>query len=90
MTKEEKIYFRFFSHFAMRLLERYNISITFEEYISLCKLPYLRGSKIKTNKNNGYKYKYGKLIIKGVNVHVYKALSGNKPLLTAIDKSINK
>ena len=71
-----------FRHFAMRLIERYNISITFDEYLKLCEIPYLRCQKLK--KNGEITYYKGSLDIKGVRVYVYRSTYGVKPLLTAI------
>ena len=75
-----------FRHFAMRLLERYGVLITFEEYVQLCKIPFIRCQKLKENGKNSY-YK-GNVDIKGVRVKVYRSTYGCKPFLTAIP--INK
>lgn len=75
-----------FRHFAMRLHERYNVLITFEEYVKLCELPFIRCQKLKENGEKSY-YK-GNVDIKGVRVNVYRSTHGIKPFLTAIP--INK
>lgn len=75
-----------FRHFASRLSERYNILITFEEYVELCKLPFIRSQKLKVNGDKFY-YK-GNVIIKTVKVNVYRSTIGMKPFLTALP--INK
>lgn len=82
-AKEGKVYQSFFSHFALRLVERYDIFITFEEYVYLSKLPYLRNPKVK-KKNGKVDCKYGYLIIKDKKVKVIKSVREPKPLLTAL------
>lgn len=73
----------------MRLLERYGVLITFEEYVQLCKIPFIRCQKLKKNGENSY-YK-GNVDIKGVRVNVYRSIYGFKPFLTALTiKNNNK
>lgn len=77
--QEEQAYKSCFSHFAMRLLERHNIYIVFEDYYFLSKLPYLRNPKKYKDGNE-----FGTLIIKGHRVKVLRAnwKGGVHPLLT--------
>lgn len=73
-----------FRHFSLRLSERYELFITFEEYLFLSKLPYLRNSKTRKNDYGKPDCKIGLLKIKGVDVKVLKRIGGNKSLLTAL------
>ena len=75
-----------FRHFSMRLIERYNVFITFEEYVNLCKTPFIRNQKLKVNGDRYYLK--GNIDIKGTRVNVYRSPYGLKPFLTALP--INK
>lgn len=89
VKKAEEIYQRFFRHFAMRLLERYNISIIYEEYVSLCQLPYIHGQKYVAKENN-MPFLKGYIIIKDTKVLVYRDAGIYKQLLTAYKKTYRK
>lgn len=81
-----KIMQHFFRHFASRLSERYNVLITFEEYVELCKLPFIRGQRLKTNGEKSFHK--GNVEIQGIRVNVYRGVHGIRPFLTALP--INK
>ena len=84
---ERKCYERFFSHFALRLSERYDILISFEEYVLLSKLPYIQKPKMVKDKKGNPDHKVGWLTIKEKKVKVLKSVKTNKPLLTALPVS---
>lgn len=84
ISKEKKYFLKHFHHFALRLIERYDIYITFEDYTHLSGL-YLKKPKLKKDSNGKITCKEGFLIIQNKKVRVLKAVSMNvKPLLTAL------
>lgn len=85
LKKQEEIYQRFFRHFAMRLLERYDISIVYEEYVSLCKLKYIRKQEYIVKENQMPFFK-GFVIIQDTKVMVYRDAGGYRQFLTALPK----
>jgi transcriptional accessory protein Tex/SPT6 len=81
----KRIYYKFFGHFALRLVERYNIFITFEEYVSLSQLPYLKKPKMRIDNEKGFHACEGFLKIQGTDVRVIRStVHYEKPLLTAL------
>lgn len=62
-------------HFRTRLKERYNIQVTFKEYIALCKQKINERVKLEDNRV------YGIIIIKDIHV---KVISSKGCLLTAL------
>ena len=76
----------FFRHFSLRLSERYNILITFEDYVELCKMPFIKSQKLKTKGETSFHK--GNIEIKGIRVNVYRGTYGMRPFLTALP--INK
>lgn len=84
-ANEAKIYQKFFTHFAQRLIERYNVFITYEEYVFLSKLPFLRTPKMRIDKVKNKHCVEGFLTIQGQKVRVLKSAIGEaKQLLTAL------
>lgn len=82
---ENKVYIKYFRHFAERLALRYGILITFEKYIELCSLE-LKVIEVQTERDKGNrKTQIGYLNIEGRNVKVIKPLYiKEKPLTTAL------
>ena len=79
ITASDKMYYsKFFSHFALRLSERYNLLISFEDYVYLSKLQYIQKAEFRVT------CKVGFLNIKGIQVRVMKSTKRLKPLLTAL------
>jgi hypothetical protein len=80
---ETNIYKIRYPHFAERLKERYNIEITFNEYMELCKI-----NKLKNERPSYSPYrsqcKTGSIMICGVMVKVAKASRGLKELVTVL------
>jgi len=66
-------------HFSKRLYERYNLYITFDEYLTLCHAP---EEKIK---DIDKKVKSAVIKIKGFDVLVLKQKYGTRLLLTALN-----
>jgi hypothetical protein len=82
-NKELSVYRNKFKHFGMRLYERYGIMITFEQYVTLSKLPYI--NKGRTHKDTfGELSIVGNLYINGVEVKVAKSIKGIRPLITVM------
>lgn len=76
------VYIKFFRHFAERLAERYNILITFEDYVKLHKIWSLK--KAKFDKRNGKKSVIGYAYIQGVKVKCVRAAGKPKVFITAL------
>lgn len=72
-----------FRHFGNRLYERYNILITFEEYVYYCNLPEIKNA-IKVEREDGRTSMQGFLKIKGRQVKVYRQSCRPRALLTAL------
>lgn len=85
LKKQEAVYQKNFRHFAMRLLERYKISIIYSEYVSLCQLPYIHNQKL-VKKPDSFPFYKGYVMIKDVKVFVYRDAGTYKSFLTAIKK----
>ena len=87
--KQRKINFlqKSFRHFAMRLYERYNIFITFEEYLNLHIIPFKIESTIVSKETN-FKSYMGWVKIKDRDVLVYKSPIGYKQITTALDLNL--
>lgn len=68
-------------HFNDRLIERYDVSISLEEYKELCKMPVNKIEKPTQNKKVGF------LKIKGIDVLVVKEVKRNRRLITALPKN---
>jgi hypothetical protein len=85
LKKAEEIYQLFFRHFAMRLMERYNISITYEEYVSLCQLKYIQKQEYIV-KENQKPFLKGFIFIKDTRVMVYRDIGWCHQFLTALPK----
>lgn len=73
----------FFKHFSIRLNERYNILITFNEYVELCNLSLLKREEL-LRRPNGSKCLHGYIDIKNTLVRVYRDHKKPKALLTAL------
>ena len=86
--KESKVYINFFRHFAERLSERYGVLITFEEYVKLCDVIYLKKRKFEIR--DGKKSQVGYIEIKGVNVKCVRSLNKPKVFITALPKQHKK
>jgi hypothetical protein len=71
-----------FRHFSMRLHERYGVFITFEEYLELNKIKYLKKQKIIKNKE-GKRRLIGYCNIKNVNVLCCRSIN-SKIFITAL------
>ena len=84
-VKKELMYQKYFRHFAMRLLERHDIAITFQEYVYLCGIEYLKNQKLRKPKNR-MSFLVGKIKIKEVEVTVYRNRGIYKQLLTVLPK----
>ena len=74
---------RHFRHFSLRLVERYNIFITFEEYINFCNLPRIY-DEVYIKRNDGRTCFKGYIKIKGKKISVYRQSSRPRALLTAL------
>ena len=81
--KEASMYVKFFRHFAERLSERYGVLITFQEYVKLCDVTYLKRSKID-RKDGRVIAKIGYIEIQGVNVKCVRQSSNPKLFITAL------
>ena len=81
---DTKVYIRFFRHFAERLSERYNVLISFEEYLKLCTVIYLKKAKFEIR--NGQKGQVGYIEIKGINIKCVRSLDKHKAFITALPK----
>lgn len=85
MTKDEKLYKNNFRHFGSRLSLRYGILITFEYYVILCKLSWLKNAETKPRTDGRGLCRIGILEIDGCEVVVVKSLHlPGKPLLTVL------
>jgi len=80
-TNIEKLQY-YFRHFSLRLAERYNILISFEEYVDICSRTYLKEAKYVSEENKNSIC--GFLNIKGIDVKVIKRNNKPKALLTAL------
>ena len=83
MSKIDKLAFDF-RHFALRLFERYDMTITFEYYKELSSLPYLKNRKVRVDEDGKPNSVIGFLKIYNKKVMVLKSLRGNKSLRTAL------
>ena len=86
--KENRVLPILFRHFSMRLIERYNVYITFEDYLQLNKIKYLQKQMYKKNDENRISIT-GFITIKGVKVKVVRSLK-DKYLVTAVPLTNNK
>jgi hypothetical protein len=81
--KEVSMYIKFFRHFAERLSERYGVLITFQEYVKLCDVTYLKRSKLD-RKDGRVIAKIGYIEIQGVNVKCVRQALKPKLFITAL------
>lgn len=81
-TKNERLQY-FFRHFSKRLNERYNLLITFNQYLELCSIDKLENEMLFT-RANGKKTKHGYININNTLVRVYKDPKEPKALMTAL------
>jgi hypothetical protein len=81
-TRLEKLQYHF-KHFSLRLAERYNIFITFEEYVDLCNLPRIY-DEIYIKRPDGRTCFKGYIKIKGNKINVYRQSTRPRALLTAL------
>lgn len=75
----------FFRHFSLRLYERYEILITFEEYLKYCNKPHIK-EEVYIKHQDGRACYYGYARIKGEDVRVYRQTQRPRALLTALPK----
>ena len=87
-TRLEKLQ-RHFKHFSLRLVERYDIFITFEEYVNLCNLPRIY-DEIYIKRKDGRTCFKGYIKIKGIKIKVYRQYSKPRALLTALPLNATK
>ena len=76
------VYIKFFRHFAERLSERYGVLITFQEYMKLCEVPYMKKSKF--DMKDGKMAKVGYIEVQGVTVKCVRSMSQPKVFITAL------
>lgn len=84
-SRIEKLQF-YFRHFSSRLFERYNILITFEEYLKYCNKPHIK-EETYIKRDDGRTCFHGFARIKGEDVRVYRQTSRPRALLTALPKN---
>ena len=78
---ETEGYIKTFKHFSLRLVERYGLFITFEEYVFLCELPFIK----KPKRVNNHSIE-GVIKIQNINVKVIKSMwrKDFRPLITVL------
>lgn len=87
MTQTDRAFYnKFFVHFALRLIERYGIYLTFDNYVILCKQTTLKKQSLVKSKKGGIDCYAGQIEIDGQIVNVLKSSFGLRPLLTALPK----
>lgn len=81
--KEKKCYEFHFRHFSLRLSERYNLLISFEDYVLLSKMPYILKAK-RNVRNDGHVAMVGFISYNEQKVRVIRGIGKITPLLTAL------